>query len=344
MSGDNGSTLHYYRNTGTVTAPAFSEITGVTPPSISYYDELTPQFVDIDGDGDLDVALGEENQTSIFFMKNTGTATAPNLVWQTGTNSPFTAINPIAGYRAMPAFGDIDNDGDYDLIVGNSGGANSYYKNTGTHTAPVFTLETGTNSPFSSISSYSYFEPAFADIDGDGDMDLFVGTSSGLTFYRNSSSLAPATPTVTQAGGVLTSSASTGNQWYKNGVAIPGATGQTYTPTKNGTYTVKVTNGNGTSAASNGITITNLASGIVQLSSDVSVAVYPNPSKGSVSVASQTEILSVEVVNTLGETILVQQINSDNATIDLSAASNGIYYIKVITEKETTSKQITLSH
>lgn len=43
----------------------------------------------------------------------------------------------------------------------------------------------------------------------------------------------------------LVSSETTGNQWYLNGILIPGATNQIYTPTVNGTYTVEVTNGNG---------------------------------------------------------------------------------------------------
>ena len=60
----------------------------------------------------------------------------------------------------------------------------------------------------------------------------------------------PATPTITAAtatsfctGGnvVLSSSSSTGNQWYKDGVAIPTATNQTYTANTTGGYTVVVT-------------------------------------------------------------------------------------------------------
>nr|WP_162988921.1 gliding motility-associated C-terminal domain-containing protein [Pedobacter schmidteae] len=44
---------------------------------------------------------------------------------------------------------------------------------------------------------------------------------------------------------ILTSSASTGNQWYLNGTAIPNATQKMYTATASGSYTVIVTNTNG---------------------------------------------------------------------------------------------------
>ena len=73
-----------------------------------------------------------------------------------------------------------------------------------------------------------------------------------------------ATPTVTVNGPAstcngqpvsLTSSASTGNQWNKDGIAISGATGQTYQTAVTGVYTVTATNQCGSSATSNGISI-----------------------------------------------------------------------------------------
>src|SRR6185503_10218344 len=75
----------------------------------------------------------------------------------------------------------------------------------------------------------------------------------------------PATPTITAGGPVsfctgsnvvLTSSVASGNQWYKDGVAITGATSQNYSATLGGNYTVKVTSGGCISLASNSITIT----------------------------------------------------------------------------------------
>ncbi|NDH06545.1 hypothetical protein EBX93_11595, partial [bacterium] len=76
----------------------------------------------------------------------------------------------------------------------------------------------------------------------------------------------PATPVVTVLGGVtstcngqsitLSSSASTGNQWKKDGVAINGATAQTYQATTSGTYTVTVTDNCGGTATSTGTTLT----------------------------------------------------------------------------------------
>ena len=57
---------------------------------------------------------------------------------KTGTANPFNGVN--VGGNAAPFLQDIDGDRDLDLIVGRADGTLSYYKNTGTATAPVYTL------------------------------------------------------------------------------------------------------------------------------------------------------------------------------------------------------------
>src|SRR5207253_6893567 len=75
----------------------------------------------------------------------------------------------------------------------------------------------------------------------------------------------PATPTITPggpttfcAGGsvTLTSSSASGNQWYKDGNSIGGATGNTYNATTTGSYTVIVTANGCSSAPSNPTSVT----------------------------------------------------------------------------------------
>ena len=80
------------------------------------------------------------------------------------------------------------------------------------------------------------------------------------------------TPTITQNFGVLTSSAATGNQWYLNGTISAGATGNTYTMTQNGVYTVVVTSG-GCTATSAATNVTHL--GIDELTEANSLVIYP---------------------------------------------------------------------
>ena len=88
------------------------------------------------------------------------------------------------------------------------------------------------------------------------------GTSSPVVITNTP---VPATPAITAGGPlsfcsggnvVLSSSASTGNQWYKDGVAISGATTQNYTVAQSGNYTVKVIINGCASAVSSTITVT----------------------------------------------------------------------------------------
>ncbi|MBK8816648.1 MAG: VCBS repeat-containing protein [Methylococcaceae bacterium] len=140
-------------------------------------DFSSPSFVDIDNDGDLDLFVGT-NFGFTFYYKNIGDAVTPNFVIQA---SNFGIIE--VGFSASPTFADIDNDGDQDAFVGEFNGNIRFFRNNGTSSAPSFASETGS---FGLSFIGSFVNPAFADIDGDGDLDAFVGERYGATqFFRN---------------------------------------------------------------------------------------------------------------------------------------------------------------
>lgn len=154
---------------------------------------------------------------------------------------------------------------------------------------------------------------------------------------------APAIPTISAAASVLTSSAATTYQWYLNGVLIPGATSQTYTATSAGIYVVRITDINGcVNQYSNGYDFA-LSTGITENNSAYNVNFYPNPSNGTV-VIDASEIASsnyeVAVFDLMGKRIA----NAKNvSTIDLSSFENGMYIIKLTSEKSGSfSKRISL--
>ncbi|MBN3909063.1 MAG: VCBS repeat-containing protein [Nostoc sp. NMS1] len=183
--GERDGTLFYYKNTGTATNPTYTQQTGTANPfngiDVGYLS--APTFADIDGDGDLDAIVGERDGT-LFYYKNTGTATNPTYTQQTGTANPFNGID--VGRFSSPTLADIDGDGDLDAIVGERDGTLFYYKNTGTATNPTYTQQTGTANPFNGIDVGYLSAPTFADIDGDGDLDAIVGAFDGtLLYYKN---------------------------------------------------------------------------------------------------------------------------------------------------------------
>ncbi|MGL4309877.1 MAG: beta strand repeat-containing protein, partial [Paracoccaceae bacterium] len=127
-----------------------------------------PTFADLDRDGDLDLVAGAGNGTLRVWTKGTGGFTE-----QTGTNNPFNGFD--VGSGSTPAFADLDGDGDLDLVVGASDGTLRVWANA----SGVFTQQTGFNNPFNGIAVVQYSSPTFADLDGDGDLDLVSGASGG---------------------------------------------------------------------------------------------------------------------------------------------------------------------
>ncbi len=158
------------------------------------FPSLQPVLADLDGDGDLDV-LGWSNGkgNAPIFAPNTGTAEAP--AFGVVSANPFGLV--ASGFASSPAFGDLDGDGDLDLLVGTDAGPILFFSNTGSASHPAFAAPienpfglTVDDPPWGGI----YSQPLLGDIDGDGDLDVFVTWLYGgnIAFFANTGS--PASP------------------------------------------------------------------------------------------------------------------------------------------------------
>ena len=190
-----GGSMRFYRNTGSATSPAFTQETGGANPfnGITWKYVADPTLADFDGDGDYDLMIAAEDginpdpDTSFRFWRNTGTATAPVFAEQLGANNPLNGVD--VGNSNNAIFADIDNDEDLDLVSGFDNGQLRYFRNTGTAIAPVFVEQTGAANPFNGIDvGYQAAMPSFADLDGDGDLDLIMDGYSGVRYWQNTGS------------------------------------------------------------------------------------------------------------------------------------------------------------
>jgi hypothetical protein len=174
--GAKDGSIYFYRNIGTITSPIFSQQTGSSNPFDGVFigKNSYPCLVDIDGDGDMDAFIGENNGSINFYM-NTGTTTNPVFTSQTGNNNPLDGVN--VGFESSPEFSDIDNDGDYDIFIGDQDGKIEFYENAGSINIPLFTNQ---NSPFNTKDFGSSAAPVLLDMDGDGDLDALVGNYDGI--------------------------------------------------------------------------------------------------------------------------------------------------------------------
>lgn len=199
VSGEGGSKnfeqVYYYRNQGTNANPNFSfqKNNFLNGEMIEVGAAAAPTFVDYDRDGDLDLLIGNDTYTvtalnakaQLALYENTGTNTAPryNLV-----NRDLLSLSTRNLFSIAPAFGDLDGDGDADLLFGESQGFVYYFRNDATATGPANYTFVSSNYLNQSVGANS--TPHLVDIDRDGDLDLIVGERNGnLNFFRNNGTI-----------------------------------------------------------------------------------------------------------------------------------------------------------
>ncbi|MHA8080230.1 T9SS type A sorting domain-containing protein [Aquirufa regiilacus] len=138
----------------------------------------------------------------------------------------------------------------------------------------------------------------------------------------------PAAPLISREGANLLSSYSTGNQWYLDGIKIPGESGSSIKATSSGIYSVQLTDKNGCmSNLSKGeyglITATQLEDGTMS---------FPNPFDSVITIRFSPEIgvlSKVELVDLNGKSRYQQENVANNTSIDLSSLADGIYILTI---------------
>jgi hypothetical protein len=189
----------------------------------------------------------------------------------------------------------------------------------------VWTLPTGATgtSTTNSITANYGLSAVSGNISVRGQNSCGDGGNSTLAVTVNPK---PVTPVVTTNINILHSNALNGNQWYNNNSQISGATGQDYTFSVVGNYTVVVTLNGCVSDPS----IANVITGADRIKLNPSIKAYPNPVTDELIIECEgnTERTDFVIVNSLGQVVFHGNL-FEKVAIQTTNYSPGMYFIKL---------------
>jgi len=170
-----------------------------------------------------------------------------------------------------------------------------------------------------------------------------VAVSTGTTMIINP---LPATPTITQSGDTLISSAASGNQWYMGtpGAIIAGAVNQHYTVSQTNDYYVVVTGGNGCiSIPSTTIHVEIVG---VEDNDQLNFNIYPNPNNGKFTIQMNDELIdnaNFELFDAMGNLVYSKVLtNTNKHDISLKNVAYGIYTVRITSSNNSTTQKLVI--
>ena len=163
----------------------------------------------------------------------------------------------------------------------------------------------------------------------------------------------PARPTITPTYNgtqtTLTSSAATGNQFYYNGVAIAGATGQTYvvngSASTYGSYTVVATNSFGCSSPASVVQVVTATKGSI---AGASIQLFPNPTpdgRATLELSGLRSATQLVVLDALGRVVSSELLPATTGVVthslDLSRMASGVYLLRLSNAEGVATRRLT---
>ena len=202
---ENAKSFWLYLNNGTNNQPdfVFQKNNFLQEKMIEIGERAHPIFFDYDGDGLQDMVVGNygkyDKSTSLLYTsylslyQNTGTAANPiyklideDFAGLSTLNLDLISNKPVLGI--FPTFGDLDNDGDKDMIIGDYFGNLHYFTNTaGVGNPASFVIS---QPKYQSIDVGNFATPQLIDLNRDGKLDMVIGKENGyFSYYENSGTL-----------------------------------------------------------------------------------------------------------------------------------------------------------
>ncbi len=214
-------------------------------------------------------------------------------------------------------------------------------------------------SPVSNSTNYTWNVPAG-----------WSGTSNGLSIYATSNgssgtisvyasstcgstnlsfmpvTVVPVDTAVTQSGNTLTAHAvGAGYQWLKcMSSTIPGAINQSYTPYQTGAYQVIITQGGCTARS---VCYNVHMVGIADVADGSDLHIYPNPNDGSFTIELPEQAICdrcvLSVYDALGQLVHSEKIAQGRLQMDLTTLADGLYIVRLVSEKGASSHRLMIA-
>ncbi len=195
---ENAKGVAYYQNDSITTFPNFNFQTSnlFQIDMIERGEGALPVLFDYDNDGLLDLLVSNygffnastDTYTSkLCLFRNNGSTAQPSFIQ---INDNFENLSATMNdFSLHPAFGDLNNDGDGDMLVGGYNGTLYYFENiAGAGNPADFVLSQAnlTDNLTAIIDIGQYSTPFLKDLDRDGDNDLLIGERNGnINYYEN---------------------------------------------------------------------------------------------------------------------------------------------------------------